>query len=318
MKRITELKLPKEIARQIGSLKSKYAAASSEPIRVYSFEQLVKLTAQISVLNSAIVPYFRGQKRDYCREREGGRTTTLLPSIYRPNKDGEISAEIIEQRFAALDRACELLAHYARDLPKGSIPQDVFKRKICRWALLQHYEVCPTPLIDITQSLRMACMFAFDNAGQDDSPVVYMVGMPYTSGPITFDANKELYLMRLLSLMPPIAERPFYQEGYLVGSEFPRRGLAAVSESDLACRVMAKFELFGEVERWKAELGHTDRKMIYPEDEFSRIAKSIRGRLIAEKYVLPEYEELSGVVAALENLAALFPNIRFVNAGDDE
>ena len=62
MKRITELKLPKEIARQIGSLKSKYAAASSEPIRVYSFEQLVKLTAQISVLNSAIVPYFRGQK----------------------------------------------------------------------------------------------------------------------------------------------------------------------------------------------------------------------------------------------------------------
>ena len=122
----------------------------------------------------------------------------------------------------------------------------------------------------------------------------------------------------LLSLMPPIAERPFYQEGYLVGSEFPRRGLAAVSESDLACRVMAKFELFGEVERWKAELGHTDRKMIYPEDEFSRIAKSIRGRLIAEKYVLPEYGELSGIVAALENLAALFPNIRFVNAGDDE
>lgn len=75
---------------------------------------------------------------------------------------------------------------------------------------MQHYGVCPTPLIDITQSLRNACMFTWAEADLGAQPVVYAIGMPYACGPITFDAEGELYLMRLLHLMPPNAKRPFF------------------------------------------------------------------------------------------------------------
>ncbi|WP_165046230.1 hypothetical protein [Adlercreutzia sp. ZJ138] len=175
------------------------------------------------------------------------------------------------------------------------------------------YEVCPTPLIDVTQSLRIACTFALDGTSVSDTPVVYMIGMPYATGPITFDANDELYLMRLLSLMPPIAERPFFQEGFLVGSEFPRRDLVRLSESDLACRLVFKFQLAGDKKGWEQELGKIDRSTVYPKDAFSEISERIRSKLVNDGLLPSEDRYAMCSDFRKGSLNELFPFIIFLN-----
>ena len=152
-------------------------------------------------------------------------------------------------------------------------------------------------------------MFAFDDAATADRPVVYMIGMPYSTGPVTFDANSELYLMRLLSLMPPIAERPFFQEGFLVGSEFPRRDLKALHEADLSCRIIAKFELAGDRKQWERDLGKVDRSAIYPNDRFSSITREIRLQLVEEGYIPLSKSEFPGIFEIMEQLKEKFPYI---------
>ena len=34
------------------------------------------------------------------------------------------------------------------------------RQRILRWSILQHYEICDTPLLDVTQSIRIAASFA--------------------------------------------------------------------------------------------------------------------------------------------------------------
>jgi hypothetical protein len=50
--------------------------------------------------------------------------------------------------------------------------------------MLQHYEVCPTPLLDVTHSLRVAASFATEDA-TDNHAVLYVIAVPQISGAIT-------------------------------------------------------------------------------------------------------------------------------------
>ncbi len=54
--------------------------------------------------------------------------------------------------------------------------KELERKKYIQWSILQHYEVTDTPLIDITQSLKVACSFAqLDN--ENSEAFVYVFGL---------------------------------------------------------------------------------------------------------------------------------------------
>ena len=152
-------------------------------------------------------------------------------------------------------------------------------------------------------------MFALDGADDGDKPVVFIIGMPCSTGPITYDADNELYIMRLLSLMPPIAQRPFFQEGFLIYPEFAQRNVRALKDADLACRIIAKFELGGCPRVWVKEQGQVNRRAIYPVDEFSKIAVKIRMQLIEKDYATSDAEEMIACDVEKKSFSNVFPEI---------
>jgi hypothetical protein len=123
---------------------------------------------------------------------------------------------------------------------------DRIKRyRILRWTILQHYEVCPTPLLDVTQSLRNAASFAsHDNSG--GSAYVFVLGVPNLSGAVTSSSEAGLQIMRLSSACPPDAVRPHFQEGYLLGEypemdDYGQNTQYSFDEMDFGRRLLAKF-----------------------------------------------------------------------------
>jgi hypothetical protein len=51
------------------------------------------------------------------------------------------------------------------------------------WSLLQHYEICDTPLLDLTHSLHVSCSFAFDS-NEGETGIIYVLGMPWQTDAI--------------------------------------------------------------------------------------------------------------------------------------
>ena len=72
-----------------------------------------------------------------------------------------------------------------------------------------------------------------------------LVGLPAITDSISYHTTEELFTIRLLSFCPPIAKRPFFQEGYVVGP-FPFYRLNdpdRKSQFDFGRRLIAKFEI---------------------------------------------------------------------------
>lgn len=145
---------------------------------VRSFGQLVEHVAALSFNNPEYVLFYRGQSRDF-KNRAG--MTTIQPTLFRASSSGKrLTMTGITNRYGKLSRAEDLVVE--RFTLEGA--QNVRRFNILRWALLQHYEVCPTPLLDVTHSLRVACSFAhFDD--DDKEAYLYVLAMPQISGSVT-------------------------------------------------------------------------------------------------------------------------------------
>lgn len=212
----------------------------SPPRKVKTYDDLVKDVAQILYRHRNLTLFYRGQSHDH--KNVDGKST-ILPSIYRKGK-GE-SRLLLKERFKQLaDCVQQLRTQFADQKIKLAGTSLINKYPEIGWSILQHYEVCPTPLVDITHSLHVACSFAFDrNTGK--TGIVYVLGMPWSTDAIGYNTYEELVNIRLLSVCPPQAQRPFFQEGYLAGP-FPNYRLddtSRVDQFDLARRVIAKFEI---------------------------------------------------------------------------
>jgi hypothetical protein len=151
----------------------------------------------------------------------------------------------------------------------------------CRTAVLQHYEICPTPLLDVTQSLRIAASFASD--GADREAFVFVLGVPNLSGAITASAEAGIQVVRLSSVCPPAAVRPHIQEGYLLG-EYPemtgydQKQHYAHWEIDFGRRLIAKFR-FNPQTFWKNDaFPKVTRSALYPDrdDPLFRFSRSVK------------------------------------------
>jgi len=204
-----------------------------------NFQKLIEIIAEIQFKNPDFLLFYRGQDQDY--KNQNG-LTKIYPEIFRSRRN-YLQADELQERYSFLNRAeKELTIHYNLD-GSGRIK----RYRILRWAILQHYKVCPTPLLDVTQSLRVACSFAFLKDLAND-PYLMVLGLPQVSGSVTASSENALQIIRLLSICPPSALRPHYQEGYLVG-EFPdvstyrEKQNYNRDEMDLSRRLIAKFRL---------------------------------------------------------------------------
>lgn len=205
----------------------------TKPGVVSSFRELVEEVAHISFRNPNQCLFFRGQQRDF-RSPDG---TTVLPTIFR---DGAslVATKQCDERFEVLARAEQMLIERFEE--HNYLGQTKLRKlQEIRWAILQHYKVCDTPLLDLTHSLRVAASFALLKGGDG---CVLVFGFPHPSGSISYSVEEELLNVRLFSICPPRALRPHYQEAFLVGT-FPYGDHSPSSKLDVGRRLIAKYHL---------------------------------------------------------------------------
>jgi hypothetical protein len=185
------------------------------PVDVQSYLELATKIAELQYRNRDYVLLFRGQSKDH---KNFQHNTTLKPSLFRDSLVLNPSADTLRERFKDLDKAERILVDYYSQ--RESLGKKwVERHQIVRWAILQHYEVCPTPLLDVTHSLRIAASFATTDGAQE--AFIFVLGVPNLSGAITASAEAGIQIVRLSSVCPPSALRPHIQEGYLLG-EYPQ------------------------------------------------------------------------------------------------
>jgi hypothetical protein len=247
---------------------------------VKSYMDLATKIAELQFRNRDFVLMFRGQRFNR-RNRSG--YTSLKPGLLR-SKEGTVpSSAVLMRRFNLLaDAERQLVQAY---VGKKFLGRERLKRQqILRWSILQHYEVCPTPLLDVTNSLRIAASFASD--GAEEEAYLFVLGIPNLSGAITASAEAGLQVVRLSSVCPPSALRPHIQEGYLIGEYPDLRGFDQKQhfehrELDCGRRLVAKFR-FNPAVFWKdTAFPMVSRRALYPDakDPLYRLTEPIRRRL---------------------------------------
>lgn len=256
----------------------------SKPKEIKTYRELVIAVAQIAYNNRQFNLLFRGQDRDY-QDKDLG--TVLLPKYYRARTSGDPLLELtMEQRAILLNRGVELLGKAKAEL---NADNTFDKHEQIKWAILQHYNVCPTPLLDLTASLRVACSFALLQSNNGYG-IVYVIGLPHVNGSISFFVEEELILLKLLSICPPTAVRPYFQDGFLAGS-FPgdlfsnRESLTAahIKEFDFAQRLIAKFKITRQG-FWDEDFTEIPEFALYPKnDQAEKVCNEIRVTLEKER-----------------------------------
>jgi hypothetical protein len=205
--------------------------------RVRRFEDLVKVSAHLSAGNREHMLFYRGQTRDYV---DRNHRTNLYPTLYRGPGKASLKKELLTERWTSLK---VLVRAIVRERGALKLPGKSHRHIESAIALLQHYGLAETPLLDITPSLRVAASFALPDGGGGIG-YLYVLALPYPHGTISHFVDRDMVLVRLHGICPYEAVRPHYQEGYLVG-KFPISDAGAVSvekerNDNAASRLVAK------------------------------------------------------------------------------
>lgn len=218
---------------------------------VRHFNDLQDAVAEVSYYNSRHDIFLRGQRADHL---DAKGHSALEAKLFRTRTQNP-AKEVID-RIAILENFSVALRDLVR-MKEGF--KGVQTTELARWALLQHYEVCATPLLDMTRSVRVAASFATwctsdPTSAPERDRYVYVLGMPHPTGSITVAYGDGIVFMNLRNLMPPSARRPHWQEGYLA-STYPnsthwdkfykdkKSGLDIPRRNNFARRLIAKFRI---------------------------------------------------------------------------
>ena len=236
---------------------------------VKTYRELMELAAKLAYSNKDHLLFFRGQDNDY-KNKAG--SSTFYPSIYR----GRLREEELTNRFEVLDQASKKLVEaFKSEVIDGST--EIRRKKYMQWSILQHYEVCDTPLLDFTHSVRVACSFA-QLKNKNSLGYVYVFGFPYLTNRISRNSEHDLVTIRLLSICPSDALRPYYQDGYLAGTEDITEDYGDDKvQLDFKRRLIAKFEIPIGGDFWGEDLAVIPESVLYPEnDQIEELCKGLR------------------------------------------
>lgn len=215
---------------------------------VTSYVELLTKVASLSYYNPRFQILFRGQKTDY-KMGDSINTSDLYPSILRQfvSKKSE-RREALDMKFELLKIAEQLLVDIIRN-------RDLIENQIVRWAILQHYEVCKTPLLDITSSLQSALTFAI---GDRNEGWLYVLAFPQLTGGISVSIESKTQVINLSQICPPEALRPHFQHG-LLASDYPEirsreqsHGQSGMRGNNFSARLLTKFKL-QNCHAWRTE-----------------------------------------------------------------
>lgn len=260
------------ISKRFNDRYTNKAIRRSKPRSVRSFRDLVAQVAQLSFYNPDFTLYFRGQRAEIL----GKEGTSLFPAIYRV-KELKRKKDHLRDRFIRLrDASGMLVAEYKRRRFRGHTKLAKFPE--LSWAILQHYRVCGTPALDVTNSLRAAASFALQ---EGPSGIVYALGVPYTSGGISYHVADELVNLRLVSICPPSALWPYFQEASLLASFPTIQELGGLKQMDFGRRLLAKFQV-GGASFWDDSFTPMSDNALFPSpDPLVKVASELRERLEA-------------------------------------
>jgi hypothetical protein len=256
--------------------------ASKEGHAVRSYVELLRKIAALSYHNSRFQLLFRGQCKDYRMNLRGepANRSSLFPSVLRPIA-GPQRDLLLEGRFERLARAEALLAEELGDA-------DVRKLRIVRWAILQHYEVCETPLLDVTLALQIALTFATSDPRSDEG-YLYVFAVPQLTGPVSVSTESMTQTVDLSQVCPAEALRPHFQSGVLI-SDYPEytnrhetHNKLGFLANSFGCRLLGKFHLL-EAGNWRSEgFTPTPAGILFPDahDTWHKATQTVRSKLDA-------------------------------------
>jgi len=247
----------------------------SVPYQVETYTELVEEVANLAYQNKDYLLFYRGQDQDYLNK---AGSSTFYPTIYRKDV---LTAHEARLRFDMLELAEIYLADtFDREGLDGHM--DVRRKTLIAWSILQHYGICDTPLLDLTHSLHVACTFAQLN-NQNERGLVAIFGLPYTTNRITYNSEHDLVIVRLLSICPPMALRPYFQEGYLAGTMDITQEYTDKSELDFSNRLIAKFSIPTDLSFWGQKFDAIPQNLLFPpDDRMEEISKEIKKQVISE------------------------------------
>jgi hypothetical protein len=233
---------------------SSAAIARRPATQVSSFVELVSLIAFLSVMNKRLVLLFRGQRQDFPLRPTLFRDTWKSPLA--PDSERVPLADARMHYWAALTSVESIVM---RVLERHGVPRwrHLKAYREARWAVIQHYELWPTPLLDLTSSLRVAASFAFGCDPNAPEGFLYVLGVSRVRGDLMDLAEARLdpaggdrpereagvLAIRLNSVCPPSALRPHLQEGVLIGP-YPSLLRDSVEPAgDIGSKLVAKLKL---------------------------------------------------------------------------
>ncbi len=242
--------------------------AASDGVTCRNFDTLQNIVARVSYLNPHHDIFLRGQTADH---RNARGSSSLLATLFRVQ-----DVDSFRQGRTELEAADQQLLERCQDDSEGT--KGLKRLEWARWCLIQHYGIAPTPMLDLTRSPRIAASFATQEGAEDC--FVYVIGLPYPDGNLTFDLKTETVIANLRNLMPPRARRPHWQQGYLTGSYPDPLGTEMLERSkdgapldlghyDLAQRLLCKVKIpAGAVDDFWPEDNRalTDGKLRPPDD----------------------------------------------------
>lgn len=249
-------------------------AQAQPPLQVTSYRNLVKVCSFFTVMNKRSIALYRGQHAN----REP------MPTMSRPcwhlPKDAAAAHPVVSvdltgsargyywSQLSVVDRWV-LPALESLGLPRH---QHLLTWRAARWAVIAHYELWPTPLLDFTTSLRVAASFALHD-NKSGEGFVYLAGVTRLRSDlmdfkIPTDAERKARVepeldkpeiragavaMRLDAVCPPSALRPHLQSGVLVGNyPFPEASFVSAKHS-AGPIVIAAFRLVDDGTFWAGE-----------------------------------------------------------------
>ena len=232
---------------------------SSQALSLNRYTELVEYNAKIAYLNKDYLLFYRGQCQDYLSK---SGSSSFYPSIYR---EEYISSSELKHLFSRLDKASyELIKIFKDNDIEGH--RELKHKKYIQWSLLQHYQICKAPLLDFTHSLRVACSFAQCN-NDSDYGFVFIFGLPYITNRISINSEHDIVNIRLISISPPDALRPYYQEVYLAGTTDITDDYDQKTELDFRNRLIIKIKIPNDSSFWGKEFNRIPDRLLFPKND---------------------------------------------------